>query len=84
MLMCRINEIELIYVLCNFLFDFFYMQGLIFGDFIVEEWEKYFSNLVVQIGYLLVVEVFISLLDFLIFIKFEFVLNLIVSVFNLD
>lgn len=78
--MCRTNETELTYVSCNFLFDPLHMQGLTFGDFTAEEWEKYFSNSVAQTGHLPAVEVFTSLLDFSIFIKSEFVLNLIVSV----
>lgn len=64
---------------CNFLFDPRHIQGITFGDFTAEEWEKYFSNSVAQVGHLPPVEVFISLVDFFIFIKSEFVLNLIVT-----
>lgn len=40
----------------NFLFE----QGLIFGDFTAEEWEKYFSNSASQIGNSPAVEVYES------------------------
>ena len=38
-------------------------QGFTFGDFTAEEWEKYFSNSLAQIGNIPPVEVKISLLD---------------------